>query len=86
MATVRIPGPLREAAGGAELVTASGSTLREVVDDLERQFPGMRERLVEDGAVHSGITLAIGPNQTNDLDAAVADEDEINVLPAISGG
>ena len=45
--TVRIPTPLRTLTGGADEVAIPGATVREVIDNLEKQHPGLRERLLE---------------------------------------
>ena len=49
MPTVRIPTPLRQAARGNAEVKVAGDTVDDVIADLERQFPGLKERLVDDG-------------------------------------
>ena len=56
--TVRIPTPLRRFTGGAEEVNAAGGTVGAVVDDLERQFGGIKERLCdEEGRVRRFVNL-----------------------------
>ena len=49
MPTVRIPTPLRPVTKGNAEVKAAGETVDDIVSDLERQFPGLRERLVDEG-------------------------------------
>jgi molybdopterin synthase sulfur carrier subunit len=86
MAVVWIPSLLRPLAGGAATVRASGSTLRQVIDDLDRQYPGLRDRLIENGVIRSEIALAIAGDEVSDLDAPVGDDTEVHILPAIAGG
>ncbi|MGB2695287.1 MAG: MoaD/ThiS family protein [Dehalococcoidia bacterium] len=86
MTVVWIPALLRPLAGGAETVRVSGATLREVIEDLDRQHPGLRDRLLENGLIRPEIALAVGSDAVSDLNASVADESEVHILPAISGG
>lgn len=86
MAVVWIPALLRPLAGGAETVRASGATLRDVIDDLDRQYPGLRDRILEGGLIRDEIALAIGSDQAVDLGLPVGAEQEVHILPAIAGG
>jgi sulfur-carrier protein len=89
---VRIPTILRSYTGDRKAVTAEGATLAAVIDDLDANHPGIKERLVE-GA--DGKTLRRFVNvYVNDedvrfiggLDAEVSDGDQVVVLPAVAGG
>jgi molybdopterin synthase sulfur carrier subunit len=86
VAVVWIPALLRPLAGGAETVRASGATLRDIIDDLERQHPGFRDRLLDSGAIRSEIALAVDSDEVSDLSTAVSDDAEVHILPAIAGG
>ena len=86
MAVVWIPSLLRPLAGGASTVRAAGATLREVIDDLDRQHPGLRDRLIENGVIRPEFALAVGSEGVSDLNAAVGDDTEVHILPAIAGG
>jgi molybdopterin converting factor small subunit len=86
MAVVWIPALLRPLAGGAATVRVAGATLRDVIDNLDRQHPGFRDRLLENGAIRSEIALAIGGDEVSDLTATVGDDAEVHILPAIAGG
>jgi len=87
---VRIPTPLRRFTGGAEEVAAAGSTVGLVVDDLERQFPGIKERLCdEQGRVRRFVNLYVNGDDIrflNSLDTSVKEGDELSIVPAIAGG
>jgi molybdopterin converting factor small subunit len=86
MPIVRIPALLQALSGGASEVRASGATLRDVIDDLERQFPGMGDRLVDAGALRRDVMIAVGGDEVSDLNAPVPEDGEVLILPAISGG
>ena len=91
---VRIPTILRSLTGEQKAVTAEGATLSAVIDDLEANHPGIKDRLVEAGP-GDGVGLRRFVNvYVNDedvrfiggLDAEVADGDQVVVLPAVAGG
>ena len=91
---VRIPTILRSLTGEQKAVTAEGATLSAVIDDLEANHPGIKDRLVEAGP-GDGVGLRRFVNvYVNDEDvrflgglaAPVTDGDEVVVLPAVAGG
>ena len=87
MATVVIPALLRKFTGGQDRVTANGRNLGQLVDDLERQFPGLRDQLIEDGDVKPSIAVSIdGDMGTGGVLEPVRESSEIYFLPAIGGG
>ncbi len=87
MATVYIPAPMRRLTGGKASVPVSGETLGEVIDALESAYPGIRERLVEDGRLRGGMAVFInGTNPPGGLRAKVPADAEIYFAPAIAGG
>lgn len=86
MPRVLIPALLRPLAGGASSVEVAGTTLRAVIDDLERQHPGLRDRVIEAGAFRPDVMIAIDADEVRDLDAPVASGSEVHILPAIAGG
>ena len=84
---VHVPGPLRSYTGQRSLVEAAGATLAEVLADLERQFPGIRFRMIdEQGGVRRHIKLFVNQSLTADLAAGVKPEDQVHIICAISGG
>ena len=90
---VRIPTILRTYTGGQKSVAASGSTLAELVEDLEGHHPGIRERLVEgtdDGVgLRRFVNVYVNDEDvrfTGGLGAPTADGDVVVVLPAVAGG
>ena len=85
MTTVHLPSQLRDIAGDASL-SLEGTDVREIISNLERRHP----RVVgwvrdERGQIRRHIKIFVNGEEA-DLDAAVADADEIRILPAISGG
>jgi len=87
---VRIPTPLRAVTKGASEVQAAGDTVADVIDDLERQFPGLRERLVEEGgAVRRFINVYVNQEDIRFLQGGkttLKAGDEVSIVPAIAGG
>ena len=87
MATVNIPAAMRKLTEGEPRVSVPGGTLGEVVESLEAAYPGLRERLVENGRVRRGLAAFINDQSPSaGLSTKVAPEDEIYFAPAIAGG
>ncbi len=88
-ATVRIPTPLRNHTDGQDVVSADGNTVAEVIDDLEKNYPGLKAKLVDDKGVRRFVNIYIGDEDIrfmDKIDTAVKDGDEISIVPAIAGG
>ncbi len=84
---VHVPSPLRSYTKDCALVEAGGSTLGGVLLDLERQFPGIRFRMIdEQDRVRQHIKLFVDQELTVDLEQALKGGEEIHVICAISGG
>ena len=87
---VRIPTPLRRHTGGAGEVYAKGKDVGEIVDDLERQFPGLRDRLCDEtGDFRKFINIYVNQEDVRFLDgrgSLLKDGDEVSIVPAIAGG
>jgi molybdopterin synthase sulfur carrier subunit len=87
MPIVFIPAQLRGLAGGSEQVEVEGSTVRQVVEALDRRHPGMRERLCEADELAPSLQVSIdGVMSTQGLRAKVGPTSEVHFLPAIGGG
>jgi molybdopterin synthase sulfur carrier subunit len=87
---VRIPTPLRSVTKGAAEVQAAGDTVDDVIQDLERQYPGLKERLVEDGGqIRRFINIYVNQEDIRFLEGAkttLKQGDEVSIVPAIAGG
>lgn len=87
MPTVIVPALLRKLTKGQERVAVRGSTVRQVVEDLDRQFPGIKAQLVEEGELKSGIAVSVdGDMGVGGLLDPVKETSEVYFLPAIGGG
>jgi sulfur-carrier protein len=86
---VRIPTILRSYTGGEKAVEASGTTLNEVIEDLESNHSGLKERLIEDGELRRFVNVYVNDEDVRflgALDAKLADGDVVAILPAVAGG
>jgi len=87
---VRIPTPLRRFTGGAEEVSAGGATVAAIVEDLEHNHPGLKERLCDEaGKVRRFVNIFVNGDDIrflNNLETTVKDGDEVSIVPAIAGG
>ena len=90
MVQVKVPTPLRKYTGGAGGVEAQGATVAALVDDLERRYPGIRERICDDkGEVRRFVNLFVNGEDIRfleQLDTPVKAGDEVSIVPAIAGG
>ena len=87
--TVRIPTPLRTLTGGAESVSASGATLTVVIDDLEKNHPGLKDRLMDEKGIRRFVNVYVGDEDVRFLDGLETElkaGDEISIVPAIARG
>jgi molybdopterin converting factor small subunit len=86
---VRIPTILRPYTKDQKTVEAEGSTLSAVISNLDAQYAGIGERLLEDGALRRFINVYINDEDVRflgSLEAPVKDGDSITILPAVAGG
>jgi sulfur-carrier protein len=84
---VRIPSPLLSYTAQARSVEAQGTTIDEVLVDVDRQFPGLRFRVVdEQGRLRRHMRVFLNDSIERDLGAAVHPDDEITLMQALSGG
>jgi molybdopterin synthase sulfur carrier subunit len=84
---VLIPNPLRSYTADAASVSASGATLAELTADLDRRFPGIRFRVIdEQGQIRTHIKFFVNGTQSRDLGDPLGDADEVMIVCALSGG
>ena len=87
MATVYIPALLQKVTGGHRQVEVEGATVRELIDNLDRQHPGMRDSLLEGSHLRSNISVAIdGEVSPLGLLEKVGASSEVHFVAAIKGG
>lgn len=87
---IRIPTPLRKLTSDEAEVEASGSTVREVLEDLETSYPGLKERLCdEDGELRRFVNVYVGEEDIRflkGLDTEIPDGQLVSIIPAVAGG
>jgi molybdopterin synthase sulfur carrier subunit len=84
---VRIPTPLRSYTAQAAVVSADGNTIDDLLIDLNRQYPGLRFRVVdEQGRLRSHMKVFVNKDLVRDLKTAVSADDEVTLMQALSGG
>jgi sulfur-carrier protein len=87
---VKLPTMLRGHVAGSPMVEASGNTVRELVQDLDRRFPGLAGRIVtDDGNLHRFINLYVNDEDVRylgSLETEVREGDTVAILPAVAGG
>ena len=87
---VRLPTQLRQFAGGQATVQANGETIREVFDDLVKQFPQLGGQVItEDGALHKFVNVYVDDDDIRYLDkleTKLSGSETVTILPAVAGG
>jgi sulfur-carrier protein len=87
MTTVNIASPLRSYTNGAASVGANGATVEEILSDLDRRFPGIRFRMIdEQGRIRRHIRIFVNTHGVGDLSNRVSGNDVVNLICALSGG
>jgi molybdopterin synthase sulfur carrier subunit len=87
MAMVFIPAQLRRLTGGRDRAEARGASLGELIDDLERSFPGFRDRVTEAGDIAPALAVSVdGEMATAGLHEPVRPDSEVHFVPALGGG
>lgn len=88
--TVRIPTPLQRLTKGQGEVTCDGATVQALLDDLERRYPGVKERICdESGKLRRFVNVFVNEEDIRFLQGdqtAIKDGDEVSIIPAIAGG
>jgi sulfur-carrier protein len=90
MPSVLIPTPLRKLTNELETVSAAGGTVGELLDNLDKAYPGLKDRVCdEQGNVRRFVNIYVNGEDIRFLEeksTAVKDSDEISIVPAIAGG
>ncbi|OIO73328.1 MAG: molybdopterin synthase sulfur carrier subunit [Zetaproteobacteria bacterium CG1_02_53_45] len=88
--TVRIPTPLRKLTGGSDEVTIEGTTVGEIIENLEAAHPGLKERLCDDkGEIRRFVNVYVNDEDVRFMGGRgteLKDGDEVSIVPAIAGG
>ena len=88
--TVRIPSPLQKLTRNQEEIKLEGANVKELIESLERDFPGVKERICDEaGKVRKFINIYVNGEDVRFLqqDATpLKDGDEVSIIPAIAGG
>ena len=87
---VKIPTPLSKLTQNNAEVVAAGGTIRELVDDLEKQFPGFKERMCDDnGDLRRFVNVYVGEEDIRfleGLDTKIPEGEQVSIIPAVAGG
>ena len=87
---VRVPTPLQKLTGDKPEIAASGATVQELLQDLDRQYPGFKDRLCDpEGRIRRLVNIYVNEEDIRFLKqeaTALKDGDEVSIIPAIAGG
>ena len=84
---VHVPTPLRSYTGKQAVIEASGSTLNQLLTDIDGRHPGFRFRIIdEQNSIREHIKVFVNEEQSHDLAAAVQSKDVVHIICALSGG
>ncbi|HVM99939.1 MAG TPA: MoaD/ThiS family protein [Caulobacteraceae bacterium] len=87
MIRVLVPSQLHAYTGGVSRLEAEGAAIADVLDDLDRRFPGLKFRIIdEQDRVRPHMRLFVGKTAARDIRAPVSDGDELLIFGALSGG
>ena len=88
--TVRIPTPLRRLTKEKDVVQGSGDTLAEMIETLEQEYPGMKERLCDEtGELRRFVNVYVNGEDVrfqDGLGTRLTSNDEVSIVPAVAGG
>ena len=87
---VNVTSVSQKTVGGQRELTAEGGTVAELIEDIDRRYPGFREQLVDEGGeVHRFVNVYLNDEDVRFLEGArtaLSEGDEISILPALAGG
>jgi len=84
---VRIPSPLRSYTAGSSQADAQGETVAEVLADLDRKYPGIRFRIIdEQDRIREHIKFFVNTEQAENLQRSIGQSDTLHIICALSGG
>ncbi len=86
---VRVTANFQKLVDGQRSVRAEGSTVRELLDDLDQRYPGFKGQLLQDGQPHRFVNIYLNDEDIrflDRLDTPTKEGDVLSVLPALAGG
>ncbi|HLB11966.1 MAG TPA: ubiquitin-like small modifier protein 1 [Dehalococcoidia bacterium] len=87
---VQIPAVLKKLTGGVKSVKGEGQTVRELLENLDREYPGIKKQLTSDeGELHRFVNVYLNDEDIRflqQMETPVKDGDVVSILPAIAGG
>ena len=86
---IHIPTPLRQHTDGQAVVESKAGTVQGLLDDLGQRFPGVTQRLLDNGQVRRFVNVYLNDEDIRYLDnlaTPVKDGDELSIIPAVAGG
>ncbi len=87
---VNMTSVIQKTVGGQRALTAEGGTVAELIDDIERRYPGFRSQLVDEGGqLHRFVNVYLNDEDVRFLqgaETALSEGDEVSILPALAGG
>jgi len=87
MVRVLLPSQLQSYSAGASRVEVDGATVAAALDDLDRRFPGIRFRVIdEQGRIRPHMRVFVGPERALDIARTLGEGDEVLIFGALSGG
>lgn len=89
MPSVRVPSALRKFTADASDIDVAAKTVRDALAEIDRKHPGFAAKVLDSGEVKPFIRIFVGADDIGELaglDTALADRDEVSIVPAIAGG
>jgi molybdopterin synthase sulfur carrier subunit len=87
---VKVPTPLRKFTQGVDEVNAQGANVKSVVEDLEKKYPGIKERICDEtGKIRRFVNVYVNGDDIRflqNLETSIKEGDNISIVPAIAGG
>ncbi|MYB41344.1 MAG: MoaD/ThiS family protein [Chloroflexi bacterium] len=87
---VNVTSVIQKTVGGQRELTAEGGTVAELIDDIDRRYPGFRDQLVDEGGqLHRFVNVYLNDEDVRFMEGAataLSEGDEISILPALAGG
>lgn len=87
--SISIPTLLRPLTQNQKRIDIEGATVRELIERMESQYPGIRERLLDGAEMHRFVNVYVNDNDirfADNLSTALKDGDNVTILPAVAGG